>query len=487
MSESLSAVDSFVKRHGLWSETQWSAAQSLIDRFASGEYAPVDVMRVSFVDQHGVQRGKTISVESFANTVCNGVTMTSTLLLKDTSHRTVFPVWQSDAGFGEGAMTGASDLIMVPDPTTFKVLPWAPDNGWVLADLYFKDGTPCPYSTRGLLIDALGDLEKNNQRLVAGLEVEFYVFRELDAAVQLDDAGQPGAPPELGLVSHGYQYLTEDVYDQLDDVFRVIRKAAIALDMPVRSFEVEFGPSQCEVTLEPQEALKQADTMVLFRSMVKQVCRRHGLHATFMCRPPFEAAMASGWHLHQSLVDATTGRNLFVPEDGALSVQGMQWLAGLLEHARESCLFSTPTINGYKRYREFSLAPDRIQWGQDNRGAMLRCLGEVGNAASRIENRVGEPAANPYLYLLSQVLSGADGLRRELTPPPPVDQPYASDAERLPRSFPDAVAALKASSFYREQLGDAFVDYYTTIKDAEWARFMASVTDWEAREYLRLF
>lgn len=475
---------SFTDRFDVWSPAQKAASADVLKSVASNE---LQVVRVSFVDQHGILRGKTIAADALSSAFRNGVAATSTLLLKDTSHRTVFPIWQKDAGFGDGTMTGASDLIMVPDPTTFKVLPWAKNTGWIIADLYNPDGTQCEFSTRGMLAKALSSLEALNYKLMIGLEIEFYVFKALDVPLALEDAGQPGTPPKVGLLSQGYQYLTEDVYDRLDDVFRLIRENAVALDMPVRSFEAEFGPSQFEITMHPREAMQQADTMVLFRSMVKQVCRRNGLHATFMCRPRFADAMASGWHMHQSLADNSSDKNLFIPQDGDISELGSHWMAGLLEHAEESCLFSTPTINGYKRYRPFSLAPDRIAWGKDNRGTMLRCLAAPNDPASRIENRIGEPAANPYLYMLSQALSGMDGIRQGLVPPPAVDSPYANNARALPTSFPTALDAFRGSRFYRATLGDGFVDYYSTIKQSEWDRFMSTVTEWEEREYFSLF
>jgi glutamine synthetase len=145
--------------------------------------------------------------------------------------------------------------------------------------------------------------------------------------------------------------------------------------------------------------------MVLFRSAVKHIARRHGYHATFMCRPKLPNVFASGWHLHQSLVSRAGGENAFMAKDGgeALSPFGRAYLAGLLQHARASTVFTTPTINGYKRYRAYSLAPDRAIWGRDNRGVMIRVLGGAGDSATRLENRIGEPAANPYLYMASQI------------------------------------------------------------------------------------
>ena len=255
----------------------------------------------------------------------------------------------------------------------------------------------------------LGKLEARGYDFVAGLEVECHIFKLDDARMSPEDAGQPGQPPSVSLLSHGYQYLTEQRYDQMEPALEIIRRDILALGLPLRSVEVEFGPSQCEFTFQPAKGLEPADNMVLFRSAVKQICRRHGYHATFMCRPKLPNVFASGWHLHQSLVSRASGENAFMTQGqwrGAERVRPQLISAGLLEHARASAVFTTPTINGYKRYRSYSLAPDRAIWGRDNRGVMIRVLGGADDPATRLENRIGEPAANPYLYMASQILSG---------------------------------------------------------------------------------
>ncbi|HEX5958832.1 MAG TPA: glutamine synthetase, partial [Hyphomicrobiaceae bacterium] len=206
-------------------------------------------------------------------------------------------------------------------------------------------------------------------------------------------------------------------------------------------------------------------------------------------RPRIPNVMSSGWHLHQSLKDRTTGANAFVPAQpgNLLSDMGRHFLAGLLTHARAASVFTTPTLNGYKRFRPHSLAPDRAVWSHDNRGVMVRVMGGAGDPATRLENRVGEPAANPYLYMASQVLAGLDGLQRRLDPGPPADTPYDTNAEPLPRSLEEAVQVLRTDAFYREALGAGFVDYLLTLKEAEIARFHAEVTEWEQREYFEMF
>ncbi|HJS37209.1 MAG TPA: glutamine synthetase family protein [Burkholderiales bacterium] len=439
----------------------------------------LEAVRFSFADQHGVLRGKTLAAPEAVAALERGVTVTSTLLLKDTSHRTVFPAFTPGGGVGMAEMQGAADVLMMPDPATFKVLPWAPKTGWVLCRLAFQDGRPVPYCTRSLYEAAAKKLAATGYEFMAGLELEFHVFRIVDPMLRPEHAGQPGEPPAVELLTTGYQYLTEQRYDQIDPVMEILRRDLAALELPLRSFEVEFGPSQCEVTLGVMTGHAAADAMVLFRSAVKQSLRRHGYHATFMCRPKLPNVMSSGWHLHQSL--ARDGANVFASPKADLSDLGMRWLAGLLAHARGATALATPTLNGYKRYRPYSLAPDRIIWGKENRGALIRVI------TGRIENRGGEPAANPYLYFASQVYSGLDGLARKLAPPPSADTPYEAKAERLPATLTEALEALRHDKVLCEGLGQTFVDYYCRIKDAEIARFNLEVSDWEQREYFDLF
>ena len=442
-------------------------------------------VRFSFADQHGVLRGKTLSASAAGAAMERGIGVTSTLLLKDTAHKTAFPAFTPGGGVGMPEMQGAADVLMVPDPATFRVLPWAPDTGWFLCDLKFPDGRAVPFSTRDLFRKASERLASVGYEFVVGLEVEFHVFRVRDPRLQPEDAGQPGTPPEVDLLTTGYQLLTENKYDQVEPLVDLLRRNLEPLGLPLRSFEIEFGPSQVEFTLAPRTGIAAADAMVLLRSAVKQIARRHGYHATFMCRPKLPNVMSSGWHLHQSL--SRNGLNAFTSERDDLSEVGKQYLAGLLAHARAATAFATPTINGYKRYRPYSLAPDRVIWGKENRGALLRVIGAPRDPETRIENRIGEPAANPYLYFASQIYSGLDGIERRMQLPRSADTPYEARADMLPRTLEEALAHLKASKTLRDGFGNGFVDYFCRIKEAEIARFNLEVSDWEHREYFDLF
>jgi len=475
----------FIERHHLWSDEQSRDAAEVARRMQADG---IELVRLSFADLHGILRGKALLAGAMPSALKDGCAVTSTLLLKDTAHRTVVPVFSAGAGMDVPRLQGASDIIMVPDPTSFRVLPWLQSTGWMLCDLYFPDGTPVSFSTRQLLRRTLERLEPDRRSLVTGLEVEFHLTRLLDPRLALEDAGQPGTVPEVELIHQGYNHLTELRLDRIEPIVEILRRHSLALALELSSVELEYGPSQVEFVFRAARGMKSADDMVLFRNAVKQICRRHGYHATFMCRPSFPNAMSSGWHLHQSIADAQ-GRNLFAPskQGELLSPLGRHYLAGLLNGAAEAAAFSTPTINGYKRYRANSLAPDRIVWGSDNRGAMLRVVGAADPAATRIENRIGEPAANPYLYLASQLATGLTGVAAAQEPPPPVDAPYEAEAPMLPTNLGMALDALTAGHVLREAFGDEFIDYYAMIKRAELRRYEAYVTDWEMKEYFDVF
>jgi glutamine synthetase len=486
----------FAERHGLWTADRGRAAAAVEREI---KRRGLETVRFAFCDQHGVLRGKTLVAGEAARAMRAGVTMTSTLLAKDTSHRTAFTVFAENGGMGVAEMEGAGNIIMLPDPATFRVLPWADAAGWMLCDLYFPNGRPVSFSTRALCRDALAKLAPSGFEYFAGLEVEFQLFKILDPRLATDGLAWPAEAPAVEHTTHGFQYLTESRFDQVEPILDTLRRTMQAMDLPLISAEVEFGPSQYEFTFAPEKGLAAADTMVLFRSALKQTARRHGHLASLMCRPRLPNTLASGWHLHQSLLDRKSGKNTFASSGGKelLSPLGRQFLGGLLAHARGAAVFTTPTINGYKRYHGInSMAPIQAIWAHDNRGAMIRVLGAPGDPATHLENRVGEPLANPYLYMASQIHAGLDGIARKLDPGPSADQPYEKTAAPLPQSLAEALAALESDACYRDGFGASFVDYLLRLKQAEIARCdaetqgqsgnPAEVTAWEHREYFDL-
>ena len=457
----------------------------------------VEQLRVGWCDLHGTLRGKTLMPAAVPSALRDGLGLVSTLLLKDTSDRTVFKVFEPDTqaelpGFGQ-----AGNLLLLPDPDSLVMLPWAPGTAWLRAQPWFADGAPVAVDPRRVLQRALDRLADAGLGLQCGLEVEFHIYRITAERLCPDRAAWPGEPPEVDLLHPGYNLLAEAWADRSHEALTIVRRTALGLGLPLRSLEIELGPSQFEAVFDVADALTAADHMVLFRNGVRQALQRAGYHATFMCRPPFENIMSSGWHLHQSLVDRASGRNLFMretapagagPRDACsvLSDTGAQWLAGLLANASAAAVFGCSTVNAFGRFRPNALAPMAALWGRDNRGAMLRVLGQPGDGATRIENRIGEPMANPYLYIASQIHAGLDGVQRQLQPPPATESPYAdSSGAPLPTSLDAALQALLGSRVMSDGFGPDLVKLYSRIKQSEAARHgqAEDPQDWQRREY----
>lgn len=478
----------FVAEHDLYSADQRRAAERIEDEVRD---AGLRQVRISWGDQHGLLRSKSVMAEDFIRTLRNGMDFQSATLIMDTTNNIFVPLFVEGGGFGIPELTGYPDVVLVPDPLTFRVLPWAPGTGWVLSDMYFSNGKPVPFSTRHIMRNALEELQSEGYEYLAGLEVEFYITKLEDPMLTPAQSGWPPDPPQVSTVAHGFQYLTESRNDEIDGILQILLENLEGVGLPLRSMEDEWGPGQCEFTFDPRVGIEAADNMLLFRSAVKQVCRRHGFHATFMTRPALPNFFSSGWHLHQSLLDTEENRNAFVNREGTnepLSETGKHFVGGLLAHAASTAPFAAPTINGYKRLKPNSFAPNKATWSIENRGALVRVIGGPGDETSHLENRIGEPCANPYLYMASQVIAGLDGIRNEIDPGPVDREPYEADRPQLPQSLEQAIQALREDdALFREKMGDAWMDYFLMLKDSEVARFRDHVTDWEQREYFEMF
>lgn len=437
-------------------------------------------VRVVYTDQHGWLHGKTVASTALSRVLEIGIGVPGSLLYKDSGQVSAADIWSPRGDEVLDSLVGARDMTLRPDPSTFRVLPWLDGTALILSDLETTDGVPIPHSTRTICRKSLELLGEHNLAFKAGLELEFHLYR-------VDDNG------ELAHTHPGWDLLGEEGLDWLEPAFEPIRRGLTALGIPPLTIEAELGPSQIEITFAPTTGLAVADEAIFVRTAIKHIARRNGHKATFMSRPKIGSeSFPSGWHLHQSLVKATdhAGLSLFTPPDRAslLSPLGAQYVAGILANATASCMLTTPTVNGYKRYRPRAITPDRISWSNQHRGAMLRVVGGPGDPATRVENRAGDPAANPYLYVASQVISGLDGIENGLDPPDPTDTPYESaGGELLPRTLGDSIDAFEESPMYRKVLGDDVSGYLVALKRSEWNRFNAAVTDWEQNEYFDRF
>ena len=470
---------------GVYGADDIRAAADLIEKISSNN---IETVRLMFADPHGILRGKTVTSRVMPGVFAAGIGVPSTLLLKDTAHKTVFDVWSGATVLDGLPFDGAGDLLLVPNPKSYRVVPWSPHSAIVLCDVVHRSGTSVTFSSRSVLRTAVASLADAGYEATFGLEVEFQVFERLNDSLEHEQASMPPIAVQTRNLTQGWQYLTETRYNEVEDLLDTLRRHSDAMGLEPRTMEIEMGPSQFEFTFEPSDPLEQADRYVLFRTLVKEVCQRRGLHATFMAKPKLANAAANGWHIHQSLHSIDTKRNVFTPQtSNTLTKDASAWIAGLLTHAQASCLLTTPTVNGYKRYAPYQLAPNCVQWGTDNRGAMIRALLYAGDESSRIENRAPDTTANPYFAMAAQLLAGLDGIKREAVAPAMTSTPYDESATKLPSSLIEAVEAFENSKLYKDTLGVEFVRYLAHIKRSEWERYLAQVSEWEQNEYFGLY
>jgi glutamine synthetase len=475
----------FITELALWTDEQSAVAERI-----EAELDGVDLVRLVFCDPHGLARSKTLTARAFRAVLHNGMDFSPGPFIFDTGHAVAVD-FQADAGIGVEELLGAGDFVVVPDPRTFLVLPHAePRTAWALGDEFLRTGVPHPLSTRHVLRRVCAAYAERELAPVVGLEIEWYLTRLLDGPPGNagNGFGRQGAAPAVVAMNSGYQFNLDSHYDSVARVTDPLSVLLLELGLPLRTMEHESGPGQIETTFDPMLALDAADAMLLFRTIVKQTCARRGHHASFMSLPRVDGFDPSGWHLHQSVTDLGTGRNLFSStEPGGMSPAGKSYLEGLLARARDFCMLSVPTVNGYRRLgSRHSLSPTKIGWAVEDRTAMVRVLG--GEESAHVENRTGEPCANPYLNIAAQLFAGLEGLDGRAAPG---DAP-----EVLPQSLGEALAAFRAGRA-DELLGAPLAACLAMLKASEVSRFEAwrateqppenTVTDWEQREYFGVY
>ncbi len=486
----------FVARHAQWTDRQKDEAERLL-----AAKADFDFVRVGFADPHGLLRTKVLTPQTFRGALLNGLDMSPGPLIFDSGHALPNDIFAAGAGLGFQELTGAGDFVVVPDPLTLRVSQVdGIRTAVMLGDEYTRSGDPHPLSSRGVLKRLLARAAQKELYPVIGLELEWYLLRLVDPLDRggIGGFGVQGRAPRVETVNGGYQFNSDLLITDLLPLLAPLgRHLAEDLRLPLRTMEHESGPGQIEFTFDPLSALEAADGVLLARSALKQATLRSGHLASFMAVPGFAGADPSGWHLHQSLADAA-GDNLFVSDSTqVLSDLGLAYVTGLIEHGAETTALAIPTVNGYRRLDPVnSLSPDRLVWSHENRGAMIRVLGGPHDTASHVENRIGEPAANPYLYLASQIAAGLAGVEQGRATAPTL-HPHDAAAAPLPVDLGEALTAVRQSTLVSELLGETLLKNFVALKSSEWERYTkwaadrsqetAGVTEWENSEYLMVY
>lgn len=426
----------------------------------------VDIVRLGYSDLIGTERGRDVLVNHFDRTVGDGVAFCRSVYATSPMGDVI--------DIAGGLSAGLPDIVAFPDLSTLRKVPWEPGVAHVIADVFNPDGTPSQESPRNVLKRVVDRFAELGMKPIAGPELEFYVVEE--------DAGSPNGFRRYGEAT-GNVYVSGLKGDPENLLLASLRELA-AYDIDVVAANHEFSSGQFEINLWHSEALNAADRAFRFKTAVKELARRQGKMATFMAKP-FNDEGGSGFHLHFSTVD-DEGKPLFddaVGEDG-LSDIARSAIAGVLAHAGALAAICNPTINSYKRFGPDTLAPWLIDWGLDNRSAMIRIPPERGRA-SRMELRLGDASANPYLAIAGLLAAAYLGIRDKLAPPAKLEG-YGYDtskADKLPENLGAALDALEADADLAELLGPQFVETFLAYKRNELERFSHWVTDWEFREY----
>ncbi len=423
----------------------------------------IDVIRVSYSDMIGTDRGRDVLLEELETAMGHGLAFCRAIY-HTTPRGDVVPVQG-------GLESGLPDIKARPDLSTLTDLPWEPGAAWVLADVDAMDGGPAGEGPRHVARHVSAKLAELGLQAVIGPELEFYVL-EPDPTCDRGWKRYADEPGNVYVVGR-----KGDPRGILLTMLRYLRDAKLQ----VTAANHEFSAGQFEINLNHSELVDAADRAFRMKSGVQEIARHEGMLATFMAKP-FNDEGGSGFHLHVSLVDAD-GVNVFGTDDD-LSDTGRAAIAGVLAHAPALAAILNPTVNSYKRFGPDTLAPWLIDWGLDNRSAMVRIPPERGRS-SRMEVRLGDATANPYLAMAAVSAAVYLGVRDKLEPPAPLEG-YGYDpasAPMLPQSLPEALDALEADTELREVLGEYFVTSFLAYKRNEVERFSRHITDWEFLEY----
>jgi glutamine synthetase len=425
-------------------------------------------------DMNGVQRGKVLPAKKFLGS------------LKDNTLRipgSIFTVTingEYPEDIGHIIPEYDPDQIMVPDASTICEAPgFTTPTAYVICDAFAQSGEPIAIAPRMILKRVLKLYEDRGWRPVVAPEVEFYlVSKNIDPDFPLlPPAGRSGRP-ETASQPYGLEALGE-FEDIIDHIYDFCEKAGLDIDTMIH----ESGAAQLEVNFLHGDPLRLADEVLLFKRIVRQVALEHGVYATFLAKPMSDQP-GSAMHIHQSVVDATTGKNIFSLSNGKDSALFRSYIAGLARLLPQVAPMFAPNVNSFRRMRPDSDAPINVQWGSDNRSCGLRIPMSDGKNR-RIENRLPGADSNPYLAMAASLVCGYVGMVERMVPPKSVSGSAYNRARTLPRTLEAALDRFSHCKPVKTLLGEDFFDVFYAIKECELFNYQSVISSWE-REHLLL-
>ncbi len=423
-------------------------------------------------DMAGVARGKMMPVGKFLD--ASRMALPGSIFLQTITGD--YPADEADYPFD----AADGDIHLEPDFSTLSVVPWASDpTAQVIHDAYQQDGRPVEIAPRQLLRRIIELYRHKGWEAVVAPELEFY-FVERN-----QDPDYPLKPPvgRSGRAETGRQSYSMAAVNEFDDLFDDIYDFSEAQGLEIDTLIHEEGAAQMEINLRHGDPLALADQVFLFKRTIREAALKHNMYATFMAKP-IANEPGSAMHIHQSVVDSKTGKNIFSGDDGKPTPEFFSFLAGQQRYLPHVMCIMAPYVNSYRRLMRKSVAPINVHWGYDNRTVGLR----VPNSSAenrRIENRIPSSDANPYLAIAASLACGYLGMTQGLSPSEPIEGSAYNLPFGLPRGLLEAVELFEECEELAEIFGSGFVATYRAIKQAEFETYMGVISPWE-REYLLL-
>jgi glutamine synthetase len=385
-----------------------------------------------------------------------------------------------DAAYDRAISATDRDMILKADPTTITMVPWAVDpTAQVIHDCYFADGELVDFAPRSVLRRVLKLYAEKGWKPLVAPELEFYL------TAKNIDPDLPLAAPigRSGRAETSRQVYSIDAVNEFDPLFEDIYDYCDLMNLDVDTLIHEIGAGQMEINFQHGDPLGLADKVFYFKRTLREAALKHDMYATFMAKP-MAGEPGSAMHVHQSVVDAGTGRNIFSNAEGGASTLFHHYIGGLQRYMPSAMAIVAPYVNSYRRIVRHTAAPINLQWGIDNRTVGFR-VPVSGAQDRRIENRIIGADANPYLALAVTLACGYLGMVDALEPTPIVEGSAYKMPVELPQGLPEALTLVRNETRLREVLGDRFIDVYSAIKELEHQEFMTVISPWE-REHLLL-
>jgi len=449
-----------------------AAARRIVEQVRG---SPATRVKVAVSDTDGVLRGKYLHKEKFISAVESGFGFCNVVFGWDSNDQCY------DNTTWTGWHTGFPDALVQLDLSTFRRVPWDDNVPFFLGEFVEADGTPLPVCPRQLYKRVLARAGKMGFQVLAGLEFEWFNFRETPQSFAAKGYVRP-EPITPGMF--GYSLIRAG---QNQPFFRALMEEMPAFGVPVEGLHTETGPGVYEAALLYAPGIESGDRGILFKQAAKEIGSRFGIMPSFMAKWSTQYPGCSG-HIHQSLSDGK--RNLFYDarHPHRMSKVFESYLAGQLALLEDIQAMVAPTVNSYKRLVDGMWAPVKRSWGVDNRTATLRVI-PGSPKSTRLESRCPGADINPYIALAACVGAGLWGIEKKLRlkdAPVSGDAAMAAKIPRLPRNLAEATANLKRSTAARELFGETFVDHFVRTREWEWRQFQDAVTDWELKRYFEI-